>query len=477
MGTEVLCRVLDHTDLLADRIPAPLIAPSPSSVWATQLSAPPPDLPGDLSQLLDCLDSARDASAENTSPTNFAYIPSGGLFASAVAEFYARAVNRHGGVAAAAPGFAAAERSVLSWMAHQVCGLPPGTAGTLTTGASAATFAATVAARDARAGTDLGRATVYLSAHTHYSAAKAARLAGIRESNIRVVPTDADLRMDAVAAADLIDADSKAGLKPFLLVATAGTADTGAVDPLAGLAAMAHARGLWLHVDAAYGGFFRLTDRGRQRLDGLHLADSVTLDLHKSLFLPFGTGALVVRNGRDLAGAHCGTGHYLRDVTQAHSAPDPASLGIELSREARGLRVWLPLHLYGTHAFATTLEEKLDLAAQAFTTLRANPHLETPWSPPLSTVAFRLPATAPTPRAQRAADTRTAALHREIEATGRIRLSSTIIDERLTLRMCILSPRTRARHVREALRVIADAAKRFGDPPRRDVPLPLVEAE
>lgn len=163
-------------------------------------------------------------------------------------------------------------------------------------GGSMATFSATVAARHRRLGEDLAGGTVYTTAFAHHSVAKAANLASIRSAHIRTVPHTSDLRMDPDVVAAMIPADRAAGLRPFLLVATAGTTDTGTIDPLPQLAELARREDLWFYIDAAYGGFFRLTARGQERLTGIEQAYSITLDPYKTLFMPFGTGALVVRD-------------------------------------------------------------------------------------------------------------------------------------------------------------------------------------
>jgi hypothetical protein len=175
-----------------------------------------------------------------------------------------------------------------------------------------------------------------------------------------------------------IEATVIRGLKPCLVVASAGTVNTGAVDELAELTAVAHEAGCWLHVDAAYGGFFQLTERGRQRLAGIELADSIALDPHKGMFLPYGTGVLLVREGRRLRVAHEVHGAYLQDLAPEDELPNFADYSTELSRDARGLRVWMPLMLHGLGAFREALDEKLDLAEYLYKELKALPRIEVP---------------------------------------------------------------------------------------------------
>ncbi|MFC8539104.1 pyridoxal phosphate-dependent decarboxylase family protein [Streptomyces sp. NPDC057249] len=458
MGRLVLDCVIDRTESLPARPATSPLSPRAEAELVESFLMPPPARGGDLKALLARLDEAADCATETAGPGHLAYIPGSGLYSAALAEFYNRAVNRDGGLATVAPAFAALEESVIRWMARVVCGLPEGSGGLLTSGGSMATFSATVAARHDRLGEDLADGTVYTTAFAHHSVAKAARLAGIRANHIRIVPHTHDLRMDPQAAATMVRADRDAGLRPFLLVATAGTTDSGTIDPLPQLADLARREDVWFHIDAAYGGFFRLTARGTERLAGIEEADSITLDPHKTLFMPFGTGALVVRDLAALHAAHDGTGSYLQDMG-AGSVPDSGHLGPELTHEIRGLRAWLPLQLHGVDAFREALDEKLDLAEHVHRTLSRTAELEVPQRPDLSTVIFRVRPDDSSRAAAERADEASRRLLERINSHQRIVLSSTVIDGRYTLRVCVVSHRTHHDRIAEALDIItAEAA-------------------
>jgi aromatic-L-amino-acid decarboxylase len=272
---------------------------------------------------------------------------------------------------------------------------------------------------------------------------RAATLAGIPMANVRSIPTDDQFRIRLDLLADAVAVDRRNGYRPFLLVASAGTTNTGAIDPLPALVDIARAEQLWLHVDAAYGGFFLLTDRGRSLLPGIEQADSITLDPHKGLFLPYGTGSLLVRQGHLLRQAHQFEADYLQDLDA--DALNFADYSPELTRSFRGLRVWLPLQLHGVEAFARCLDEKLDLIRYATERLRAIPHLEIVAEPELSVVAFR---------------TRTGHdldLLQRINATRKTFLSSTVLHGRPSLRIAVLSFRTHQVHVDRTLEAIASS--------------------
>jgi aromatic-L-amino-acid/L-tryptophan decarboxylase len=416
--------------------------------FASHLTRPPADQPGDFDNLLETFGKAAGFAMETAGPRHFAFIPGGGLISSAIAEMLARSVNRFTAKAVVAPGLVAMEQGVIRWMCS-VFGLPVTAGGLLTTGTSMATLSVVAAARQDRLGHDFGAGTIYLTEHTNRCLVKAARIAGIHPDRLRIVPTTADLQMDVAAAARMIRADRAAGLRPFLLVATAGSTDTGAIDALVDLAVLTRREDVWLHVDAAYGGFFQLTRRGRDRLVGISAADSISLDPHKSLFLPHGTGALLVRDPALLRAVHAEDGHYLQDVNETEQLPDFADLGLELTREFRGLRMWLPLHLHGVAAFRSALDEKLDLAIHAHGELARLPGIHLPWRRGLSTVVFR----------DVAGNNATLRLLDRIHASGQIFLSSTRIHGQHVLRMCVLSHRTHLEHVDDALEVIRIASR------------------
>jgi aromatic-L-amino-acid decarboxylase len=285
---------------------------------------------------------------------------------------------------------------------------------------------------------------------------KAVMLAGIPLANVRAVATDARWRLDEGALARAIADDRAAGRRPFLVVSSAGTTNTGAVDPLDRIADVCAREQVWHHVDGAYGGAFVLTDEGRAVLRGIERADSITFDPHKGMFLPYGTGCLLVADGERLRRAHRVDAGYLQDfdaLDRRGEPPSPTDYGPELSRSFRGLRVWLPLVLHGAGAFRAALTEKLALARRLYDALAAamehGAPIEIVDPPQLSTVAFRLCRRAGEPLAEWNA--RNATWHQAVNRRARVHLSSTTLPSAegpiFTLRVCVLSFRTHARHI------------------------------
>jgi len=312
-----------------------------------------------------------------------------------------------------------------------------------TTGASLATLSAVHTARQDRLGAHDPNGVIYVTPHTHHCVAKAAHITGFPPERIRVVPGP---RMDVNQAATMIAEDRAAGLKPFLIVGTAGATSTGIVDPLDEIAELAAREGLWFHVDGAYGGAFQLTERGRELLRGIERADSIAWDPHKSLFLPYGTGVLLVRSEARLRAAHVADGDYLQDLDHGLGVPDYSDLSPELTREFRGLRIWLPLHLHGVAAFRAELDEKLDLAKDVRAALTANPDLVVLPSE-LSVVVFRSVH----------GDEASERLLNGINDSGKFFLSSTRLDGHYTLRLCVLSHRTHRAHIDELITLLSAA--------------------
>ena len=403
-------------------------------------------------------------SLNTASPGYLAYIPGGGLLHSAVADLVADAVNRYVGVWVAAPGLAQIESNVVDWFC-EIVGYDasreraPRPGGLLTTGGSMANLVALVTAR-ARLGDDFSRGVVYVSDQAHHSVLKAARFAGLRDAQVRVIESDPLFRMRVADLRDAIAEDAANGLSPFLIVASAGTTNTGAVDPLDPIADLARDARIWLHVDAAYGGFFALTERGKRALAGLERADSITLDPHKSLFLPYGTGALLVRDASELRRAHAMHASYLPPKPADVDATDFADLGPELSRDFRGLRVWLPIKMHGIGAFREALDEKLDLARDACEAIRALPRVEIVAEPELSLFAFRFARAGGETDADR--DARTRALLHEINRRQRVFVTGTTVGGGFVVRACILSFRTHSDRVAMLVEDVRAAIARLG---------------
>lgn len=388
-------------------------------------------------------------------PGHLAYIPGGGLYHAALGDFLAATSNKYAGIFFGAPGAVRMENMLVRWVADLV-GYPAAAGGTIASGGSIATLAAMATARDAHGltGADVARAVVYLTDHAHHCIEKALRLVGLGEAQLRRTAMDPRFRMRPGALTDAIAADRARGLRPWLVIAGAGTTDTGAIDPLDEIATIAARERCWFHVDAAYGGFFLLTDEGRRALRGIERSDSVVLDPHKSLFLPYGSGIVLVRDAAPLLAAHDYAGSYMQDALREPGEVSPADVSPELTRHFRGLRMWLPLILLGTRPFRSALEEKL-LLARYFYREVGRLGFEVGPAPELSVVTFRW---APPGTSLARANELNRAIVDGVKRDGRVFLSSTMLDGCFTLRMVALSFRTHLRTIDLALRVLREQA-------------------
>ena len=375
-------------------------------------------------------------------PRHFGWVPGGGLFASALGDYVAAVADSYAGHSPASPGAVRVEHRMLRWIA-EVVGYPGTAGGVLTAGGSVAMLTALLAARDVRGvgSADVPRLVVYATGEVHYAAKKALHILGMREAVSRTVPVDERYRMMTDALARQVVADRANGLSPWLVVTTAGTVNTGAIDPLEEVSAIARAEGLWHHVDAAYGGFYMLVDDLRPRFRGIEQSDSVALDPHKSLFVPYGTGAVVLRDAANFDSLRYSAA-YLTELEAAD--PSPAERSIELSKHFRGMRMLFPLFLHGVAPFAAALEEKVLLARYLRERLAMMEGFEVGPEPELSIVRFRR---RPAGASDEEADQATEALQEAIHADGHAFVTSTRIGGRFWLRPCVEVFRTHAAHV------------------------------
>lgn len=415
-----------------------------SEVFSQELDPEFTEQGRDSGQVLDyvatCIDRPGFAT---TSPRFMAYIPGGGLFHSGLGDLLAAVSNKYSGFASASPGAVRIENACVDWLAS-VIGYPDGSGGTLTSGGSIANLTAVVAAREARDAD--GGGAIYTTRFAHYCVDKAVRIAGRARAPRRVIATDDRYRMDLGALEAALEQDRRDGIAPWLVVASAGTVDTGAIDPLPQIAALCRHYGAWFHVDGAYGGLFALCDEGRALLRGIDLADSVALDPHKTLFLPYGTGAALVRDQRHLLDAFSATGAYIQPLGESEVGPSPADLSPELTRHFRALRLWLPLQIAGVAAFRAAQSEKLALARYFHARLVELDGFDPGPEPELSVVAFRYGDD----------DDFNQRLITHLQREGRVMLSGTRIDGRFFIRCAILSFRSHIEHIDQAIDAIVD---------------------
>ncbi|MFO7845972.1 MAG: aminotransferase class V-fold PLP-dependent enzyme [Balneolaceae bacterium] len=387
------------------------------------------------------------------SGSHMAYIPGGGLVSGATGDYLAAVTNPYAGVYYSSPGAVNLERRLIRWTS-ELAGYPDTSGGFLASGGSIANLTAVVTAREAHkiAPEKVKNVVVYQTAQTHHCVDRALNIAGMGTCIRQTVPVDDRFRMDPEKLEQCIENDKACGRQPWMVVASAGTTDAGAVDPLDQIAEISGKHSLWFHVDAAYGGFFMLTDYGKKLMSGIEKSDSAVLDPHKSLFIPYGLGILIVRNEELLAKAHHYEASYMQDTKSGNFARSPADLSPELSKHFRALRLWVPLKLHGVKAFRSALNEKRLLAKYAWEKIASMPGFEVGPEPELSVFLFRYnPETGDPDKLNRE-------IHEWITGDGRIFFSTTTYNSHFMLRLAILSVRTHLDTVIKALEIIREAA-------------------
>ncbi len=433
---------------LSDETIPPLRRASPAEM-RRRLAGPPPAQPEPFGDILARLDEdVLPFTSRTDHPGYLAFIPSCGTWPAALGELVASACNVYAGSWMESAGPSQLELDVLGWFKTWI-GYPPDADGILVGGGSAANMTALAAAREAHVGFMSPEVVLYLSDQAHSSMARAARILGFRPDQVRVLPVDSDFRLPPETLAAALDADVRAGRRPLFVSASAGATNTGSIDSLAALAQIAHDRGAWFHVDAAYGGFAVLTERGRGWLAGIERADSITLDPHKWLYQPVECGCLLVRQRDGLRSAFEITPDYLSDAEVLDGGVNFADLGIQLTRSARALKIWISLRYFGLDAFRAAIDRSLDLAELVRRRVEASRSFELMAPPSLGVVCFRR-------RFPRAADVDeldalNAGLVAGLEESALGLISSTRLRGRYALRICVLNHTTRAEHLERVL--------------------------
>lgn len=454
LGYRVADIVSEHLERIREQ---PVIASLPRPELGRALARPAPRHGTEFEELIATLQqSVFPYHAREPHPGFLAYVSSCPTFPAVLGDWLASGYNFFAGVWPVAAGPNEIEMVVLDWF-REWMGMPQQSGGILTTGGSAANLTAVVAARHAaiEAGGDISRLTLFTSAQAHSSVTRAAWIAGIPRENVRTVAMDDEYRMITAELERAVDGDRKAGCTPFMVVANAGATNTGTVDPLHELADYCVAKKLWLHVDAAYAGFAALTSIGKTMLSGIERADSVTLDPHKWLFVPFECGCLLVRDTATLTSAFRIVPEYLSDVQPGEEEVNFADRGEQLTRYSRALKVWLSVNYFGTDAIARAIEMAMDRAALLEMLVRESEDFEILSPARFGIVCFRARAVGSEDAA--ALDALNERINNRVVSGGRYLISSTRLRGAYSLRMCSLGFRTTMDDIRGLFEAVEGA--------------------
>ena len=450
-------------DLLVERLERerggpPLRRATPTEMRG-RLHGPPPEQPEPFGEILQRLE--RDVlpfASRDGHPRFFGFVPFAGTWPGALGDLIASGSNLYAGSWMESAGASQVELEVLGWFKDWI-GYPPDAAGSLVSGGSAGNITALACAREALAGPMRDDLVLYVSDQAHSSIARAARMLGFRPEQVRVLPSDERFRLAPETLRAAITADLARGLTPFSAVAQGGATNTGSVDPLDRLAEVCREHGAWLHVDAAYGGFAALADPGL--LPGLAHADSVTLDPHKWLYQPFECGCVLVRDGQALRNAFEILPDYLRDAEADAQEVNFCDLGLQLTRSARALKIWVSLRYFGLEAFRQAIRRSLEVAAAAARRVEESRTLELMAPPSLGVVCFRRGDLD---------EASNAGLVSALERSGTGLISTTRLHGRFALRMCVLNHQSTPEDVEDVLAFLETAEPQAPEPARERHP-------
>jgi glutamate/tyrosine decarboxylase-like PLP-dependent enzyme len=377
------------------------------------------------------------------------YIPGGGIYTSALGDALAGVTNEYAGMYFGSPGAVTMENELLNWM-KDVFNFPKSAIGNLTSGGSIANLIALTAARDKHKikNERITKSVIYLSPQVHHCIHKAIRIIGLEDVQIRLLELDEFSRIDAEKLDTTIITDKENGLNPFLVIASAGTTDTGAIDPLKEIGEIAKINDLWYHIDGAYGGFFILSESVKHKFKGIEMADSLVIDPHKGLFLPYGIGAVLVKDKEAVFHSHHYTANYMQDAV-TDTQINPADVSPELTKHFRGPRMWLPLNLHGLAPFVACLDEKL-LLTTYFRQRLVEIGFEVGPTPDLTVSYFWKPLITANENEYNEK------LMELIHQDGSVFLSSTKIEGKFVIRMAILSFRTKKATIDKAIKMIME---------------------
>lgn len=383
-------------------------------------------------------------------PKSYSFVPGPSNYISAMADSLTAGFNIFSGGWQASPAAAEMEIVTMNWLL-KMFGFPQKKGGGIfTSGGSMANLTALVTARTVKCGDDFSKAIIYLSDQAHSSNIKAIRVLGFSKEQIRVIPTDGEFKFSLNKLKNAIAKDRLEGLQPFCLIATAGTTNTGTVDPLSEIAKICKMENIWFHIDGAYGGFSILAEDGKQLLKGIEKADSLTIDPHKWFYQPYEIGCLLVKRHKWLKGTFTEKPEYLRDIEGNTSEINFYDHGIELTRRFRALKFYMSVKTFGLDEFrkAITYNVKLAEATEAFLRVSSNWEVISPAT--LAVINFRY-----NPIGNKLSEKQLDALNQKISQSvvesKEALLVTTVLNRQVVLRMCLINPRTTLDDVKETI--------------------------
>ena len=393
-------------------------------------------------------------------PKSFSFVPGPSNFISTMADSLATGFNIFSGGWIVSPAAAELEIVTLNWLLKMFNFPVTKGGGIFTSGGSMANLTALVTARRIKCGSDFSNAVIYLSDQAHSSNIKAIRVIGFKEEQVKIIPTDLEFKFSINKLKNEIARDKLKGKKPFCIIASAGTTNTGTVDPLDTLADICEKENLWFHIDGAYGGAAILSKKGNKMLQGIERADSLTVDPHKWFFQPYEIGCLLVKDASWLSNTFSEKPEYLRDIEGNKSEINFYDYGIQLTRRFRALKFYMSIKTYGLNAFKKAISYNINLADETEDILRKSKNWEIVSPATLAIINFRF-----NPLDKDLTEEELDKLNQEISsrvvASKEALLVTTVLQNQVVIRMCLINPKTTLKHVKDTLSQCEEFAKQI----------------
>lgn len=447
-GYHVVDAIVDHFAGQNDKLP--VVSGSRKEMEALFLEEAPekPENPEEVLQFV--LDEVMTKSNIVSHPKSYSFVPGPSNYISAMADGLASGFNIFSGGWQASPAAAEIEIVAMNWLL-KIFGFPQKKGGGIfTSGGSMANLTALATARNIKCGDDFSKAVIYLSDQAHSSNIKAIRVLGFRKEQIRIIPTDSEFKFSLNKLKNAIAKDRLEGLHPFCLIATAGTTNTGTVDPLSEIAKICKKEAIWFHIDGAYGGFAILSEAGKQLLKGIEKADSLTVDPHKWFYQPYEIGCLLVKNHKWLRGTFTEKPEYLRDIEGNTSEINFYDHGIELTRRFRALKFYMSVKTFGMGEFRRAISYTIKLAEATEAFLRKSANWEVISPATLAVINFRYNPIG-SQRSEKGLDALNQHISKNVVGSKQALLVTTVLNGQVVLRMCLINPRTTLDDVKETI--------------------------
>ncbi len=449
-GYQIVDAIVEHHDTQNKKLPVAL--GSREEMDSLFLEEAPEDGSDPIQVLNFVLEKVMTTSTLLSHPKSYSFVPGPSNYISAMADALATGYNIFSGGWAASPAAAELEIVTIQWLL-KIFGFPKKKGGGIfTSGGSMANLTAITTARRIKCGDDFSKAVIYLSDQAHSSNIKAIRVLGFKKEQIRIIPTDIELKFAVNKLKNCIAKDKLEGLHPFCLIATSGTTNTGTVDPLLELAAICKKEDIWFHIDGAYGAAAILSKKGKQLMKGIEKADSLTVDPHKWFYQPYEMGCLLVRNHKNLSHTFTEKPEYLRDIEGNTSEINFYDHGIQLTRRFRALKFYMSLKTFGLKEFRDAITYNIDLAEEVESKLRNSKYWEVVFPATLAVINFRYHPIEKKYN-EKELDAINQYISEKVVASRKALLVTTLLHGQVVLRMCLINPRTTLEDIQETFQL------------------------